>query len=394
MFNILTYDKIPGEGLSWLPREKYSIAPECAHPDAILLRSFNLHDVPIPETVLAVGRAGSGVNNIPVEACSKRGIPVFNAPGANANAVKELTIAGMLLASRNITAAWDFVRRLKGDDAAVQQQVEKEKKHFDGFELKGKKLAVLGLGAIGVQVANAAISLGMHVEGFDPWLTVERAWQLSPSVVGAVSIDDLVAGADVISLHIPLDDKTHLIIDRRCLDLMKRGAILINFSRAGVVDDTALCAALDSGKLHAYVTDFPSRAILDQPRAIALPHLGATTDEAEVNCARMVAESLTDFLENGEIRHSVNFPEVVMPRGNGVRLAVANENVPGMVSQITAALAAAGLNIEDLLNKARDKYAYTLIGLKADVPPKTLQLIRSIKGVLSARIILGAENKI
>jgi hypothetical protein len=324
MFNILAYNKIPAEGLSWLPREKYSITPECAHPDAILLRSFNLHDVPIPETVLAVGRAGSGVNNIPVEAYSKRGIPVFNAPGANADAVKELTIAGMLLASRNITAAWDYARGLKGDDAAVQQQVEKEKKRFDGL----------------------------------------------------------------------LDDKTRLIIDSRCLDLMKQGAILINFSRAGVVDETALCAALHSGKLRAYVTDFPTSAILDQPRAIALPHLGATTDEAEVNSTRMVAESLTDFLENGEIRHSVNFPEVVMPRGNGVRLAVANENVPGMVSQITAALAAAGLNIEDLLNKARDKYAYTLIGLKADVPPKTLQLIRSIKGVLSARIILGAENKI
>jgi D-3-phosphoglycerate dehydrogenase len=382
MFNILAYNKIPAEGLSWLPREKYSITPECAHPDAILLRSFNLHDVPIPETALAVGRAGSGVNNIPVEAYSKRGIPVFNAPGANANAVKELTIAGMLLASRNITAAWDYARGLKGDDAAVQQQVEKEKKRFDGFELKGKKLAVLGLGAIGVQVANSAVSLGMHVEGFDPWLTVERAWQLSPSVVGAVSIDDLVAGADVISLHIPLDDKTRLIIDKRYLELMKQGAILINFSRAGVVDETALCAALHSGKLRAYVTDFPTSAILDQPRAIALPHLGATTEEAEVNSARMVAESLTDFLENGEIRHSVNFPEVVMPRGNGVRLAVANENVPGMVSQITAALAAAGLNIEDLKRRGTAKKAGTCTSGAAPMEPTGCcmkSLVRSLQ---------------
>src|ERR1019366_3817848 len=238
----------------------------------------------------------------------KRGIPVFKAPGANANAVKELTIAGMLLASRNITAAWDFARVLKGDDAAVQQQVEKEKKRFDGFEVKGKKLAVLGLGAIGVQVANAAISLGMNVEGFDPWLTVERAWQLSPSVVGAVSIDDLVAGADVISLHVPLNDGTRLIIDGRYLELMKQGAILINFSRTGVVDEDALSVALGSGKLHAYVTDFPTRAVLDQPRAIVLPHLGATTDEAEVNCGRMVAESLTDFLENGRDSSFGEFP--------------------------------------------------------------------------------------
>lgn len=393
MFKVLTYDKIPADGLSWLPREKYAIAAECAHPDAILLRSFNLHGVPIPDSVLAVGRSGSGVNNIPIEECSNRGIPVFNAPGANANAVKELTIAGMLLASRNVTSAWDFARGLKGDDAAVQQQVEKEKKRFDGFELEGKKLGVLGLGAVGVQVANAALGLGMRVEGFDPRLTIERAWQLSPSVVGAVSIDDLVAGADLITLHIPLDDRTRLIIDKRYLGLMKQGAILINFSRAGVVDEPSLCAALDSGKLHAYVTDFATRAILDQPRAIVLPHLGASTDEAEVNCASMVAESLADFLENGEIRNSVNFPNVAVPRGNGVRLAVANENVPGMVSQISAALAAAGLNIENLVNSSRDKYAYTLVDLNADLRPETLQLIRSVQGVLSARVIKGAEDE-
>jgi D-3-phosphoglycerate dehydrogenase len=231
------------------------------------------------------------------------------------------------------------------------------------------------------------ISLGMNVEGLDPWLTVERAWQLSPSVVGAVSIDDLVAGADVISLHVPLDDKTRLIIDKRCLDLMKRGAILINFSRAGVIDETALCAALDSGKLYAYVTDFPTLAILDQPRAIVLPHLGAATDEAEVNCARMVSESLRDVLENGEVRNSVNFSRVVMPRGGRARLAIANENVPGMVSQISAVLAAANLNIDNLLNNSRDKYAYTLIDLNTEARPETLQLIRSIKGVLSARIV-------
>ncbi|WP_036259690.1 3-phosphoglycerate dehydrogenase family protein [Methylocapsa aurea] len=387
MFNVLTYDKIPADGLSWLPRDKYSIAPECSHPDAILLRSFDLHSVPIPESVLAVARSGSGVNNIPVEACSKRGIPVFNAPGANANAVKELTLAGMLLAARNVAAAWDFARSLKGDDTAIQHQVEKEKKRFDGFELAGKALGVLGLGAIGVQVANSAIGLGMHVYGFDPSLTVNRAWQLSSSVIGVPSIDDLLAKADLISLHIPLNDQTNHVIDKKHLALMKQGAILINFARAGVVDEAALGAALDSGKLRTYVTDFATRAFLDHPHAIVLPHLGASTAEAEVNCATVAAESLVDFLENGEIRNSVNFPKVVMPRSGRARLAIANENVPGMVSQISAALAAANLNIDNLLNKSLNKYAYTLIDLNTEAPPETLQLIRAINGVLSARIV-------
>jgi len=361
--------------------------PGCPHPDAILLRSFDLHGLPIPETVLAVGRAGSGVNNIPVEVYSKRGIPVFNTPGANANAVKELTIAGMFLASRNIAAALDFTRSLDGDDATIQQQVEKEKNRFAGFELAGKKLGVVGLGAIGVQVANSAIDLGMQVQAYDPSLSVKRAWQLSPSVISAASIDYLLTWADFITLHIPLNDQTRRLIEGSRLALMKQGAIVINFSRAEVVDEAAVCAALDSGKLQAYVTDFPTRAIVDHSRATVLPHLGASTAEAEVHCAGMVAESLVDFLENGEIRNSVNFPEVTMPRGSGVRLAVANENTPGMVSQISAALAAAGLNIENLLNKSRDKYAYTLIDLNAAVRPETLQLIRSTKGVLSARII-------
>ncbi|MGA2639055.1 3-phosphoglycerate dehydrogenase family protein [Methylocella sp.] len=387
MFNVLTYDNISAKGLSWLSHDKYAIAPEVFRPDAILLRSFDLHGVPIPETVLAVARSGTGVNNIPVEDCSKRGIPVFNAPGANANAVKELTIAGMLLAARNISAALEFVRGLNGDDAAIQHQVEKEKKRFAGFELTGKKLGVVGLGAIGVQVANAGIGLGMRVEAFDPSPSVERAWQVLPSVTRAVSLQDLLARADVVTLHIALDNQTSHLIGEQRLALMKQGAVLINLSRAGVVDEAALGAALDSGKLHAYVTDFATRAILDRPQAIVLPHLGASTAEAEINCTAMVAESLVDFLENGEIRDSVNFPNVALPRNGGVRLAVANENVPGMVSQITAALAAAGLNIANLLNKSRDKYAFTLIDLNAEASPQTLQSIRSIAGVLSARVI-------
>jgi D-3-phosphoglycerate dehydrogenase len=293
----------------------------------------------------------------------------------------------MLLAARNIAAALDFVRGLKGDNAAIQHQVEKEKKRFGGFELTGKKLGVVGLGAIGVQVANAGIGLGMRVEGFDPSLAVERAWQVSPSVTRAVSTEELLARADLVTLHIPFDSQTSHLIGEQRLALMKQGAILINLSRAGVVDEAALCAALDSGKLHAYVTDFATRAILDRPRAIVLPHLGASTAEAEINCTAMVAESLVDFLENGGIRDSVNFPNVALPRSGGVRLAVANENVPGMVSQITAALAAASLNITNLLNKSRDKYAFTLIDLNAEASPETLQFIRSIAGVLSARII-------
>jgi D-3-phosphoglycerate dehydrogenase len=387
MFNVLTYDDIPGEKLNWLPREKFTLAPQLLRPDAILLRSHDLHAEPIPETVLAVGRAGSGVNNIPVELLSKRGVPVFNAPGANANAVKELTIAAMFLASRNIIAAADFVRGLEGDDATVQKLVEKGKKNYAGFELAGKRLGVIGLGAIGVQVANAALQLGMHVYGFDPLLTVEHALHLSPSVVRVSHLDDLLTKVDLVTLHIPLDNDTRRLIDERRLERLEQGSVLINFSRAEVVDQAAVCSALKSGRLRAYVTDFATRCVLDQPGAIVLPHLGASTAEAEINCVNSVAESIVEFLENGEIRNSVNFPKVTLPRGKSVRLAIANENVPGVVSDISAALAAAKLNIENLVNKSRDDYAYTLVDLNADVQPDVLQQIRSTKGVLSARLI-------
>ncbi|ARN82816.1 3-phosphoglycerate dehydrogenase family protein [Methylocystis bryophila] len=387
MFNVQTYDNIPAERLQWVSREKFSIGPEVSRPDAILLRSHDLHDAPIPATLLAVGRAGSGVNNIPIEALSKRGIPVFNAPGANANAVKELTIAALFLASRNIVAAAGFVRSLQGDDATVQKLVEKEKGQFGGFELAGRKLGVVGLGAIGVQVANTAIQLGMRVYGFDPLLTVEHALHLSPSVTSVGSLDDLLTEVDFLTLHIPLDNDTRRLIDGRRLSRLNDGAVLINFSRAGVVEEAAVCAALQSGKLHAYVTDFATRTILDQPRAIVLPHLGASTAEAESNCVNSVVESVVDFLENGEIRNSVNFPKVTLPRSGGTRLAIANENAPGVVSRISSALAAAELNIENLSNKSRDDYAFTLVDLNADIGPETLQLIRSTKGVLSARLI-------
>jgi D-3-phosphoglycerate dehydrogenase len=387
MFKVLTYNNIATVGLERFPRETYEIASEIQHPDAIMLRSFDLHGVPVPESLKAVGRAGAGVNNIPVAEYTQRGIPVFNAPGANANAVKELVIAGMLLAARNICPAWAYARGLEGDDKALHTQVEKGKKQFAGFELAGKTLAVLGLGAIGVRVANSAMDLGMDVVGFDPQLTVESAWQLSSLAKRAGSIDDLISRADIVTLHVPLNDHTRHAINAARLDFMKRGAVLVNFSREKVVDEEAVLAALDSGQLSAYVCDFPSRKLLGHDRVIALPHLGASTAEAEDNCAIMVADELRDFLENGNIRNSVNMPEVVVPRSQGARLCIVNENVPNMVGQITGALADANLNILDLVNKSRDNIAYTLVDLNSSVPEDTLQRIRAIAGVLSARVI-------
>lgn len=390
MFKILTYNNISAKGLERLPRENYEIASEIQHPDAILLRSHDLHGVPIPDTVKAVGRAGAGVNNIPVPEYTKRGIPVFNAPGANSNAVKELVIAGLLLASRNICEAWDFARNLQGDDAAIQKQIEKSKKQFAGFELAGKTIGVLGLGAIGVRVANTAMAMGMRVVGYDPMLTVKSAWQLEASVVQATSIDDLLSKSDFVTLHVPLNDQTRGLINAERVLSMRRGAVLLNFSRAGTVDEAAVLGALEAGRLHAYVTDFASRRLIGHKGTIVLPHLGASTAEAEENCALMVVDQVRDFLENGNISNSVNFPEVMMPRTEGCRLGIANENVPNMVGQISSLLAEARLNIVDLLNKSRCDVAYTLIDLNAGVSGETLDRIRAIPGVLSARI--ACEN--
>lgn len=387
MFKILTYNNISAKGLERLPRENYEIASEIQHPDAILLRSHDLHGVPIPETVRAVGRAGAGVNNIPVAEYTRRGIPVFNAPGANSNAVKELVIAGLLLASRNICEAWDFARQLEGDDAAIQKQIEKSKKHFAGFELAGKTIGVLGLGAIGVRVANTAMAMGMRVVGYDPMLTVRSAWQLEASVVQATSIDDLLAQSDFVTLHVPLNEQTRSLINAERVQSMRKAAVLLNFSRAGIADEAAVLAALQAGRLHAYVTDFASRDLIGHKGTIVLPHLGASTAEAEENCAVMVVDQLRDFLENGNITNSVNFPEVVMPRTEGCRLGIANENVPNMVGQISSILAEAGLNIVDLLNKSRGDVAYTLIDLNAGVLPETQTRIRAVPGVLSARVV-------
>ncbi|HWX69921.1 MAG TPA: phosphoglycerate dehydrogenase [Steroidobacteraceae bacterium] len=385
---ILTLNQISPRGLTRFPADRYEVGAGFADPDAILVRSAELNGTRIAPRVRAIGRAGVGVNNIPVAEMSRRGIPVFNTPGANANAVKELVLAGLFLAARNIAPAWLFARGLSGDDAAIEEAVEAGKKRFVGFELPGRTLGVVGLGAVGVEVANSALALGMKVLGYDPQLTVQRAWQLSSSVEQALSLDDLFARSDAITVHVPLTDATRALVNAARLELMRASGTILNFARAAIVDEAAVLAALDAGKLHAYVCDFPTRALNDHPRVITLPHLGASTGEAEENCAIMVAEQVRDFLENGNIRNSVNYPDTVLPRMPGTtRLGVANRNVPNMVGQISTCLAAHGINIADLLNKSRGEYAYTLIDADGVLGEELLERIRAIDGVLSARIL-------
>ena len=388
IYRILTLNDISSRGLARLPRERYEVGAAVTRPDAILVRSADLHGVDVAPGVRAIGRAGAGVNNIPVAEMSRRGIPVFNTPGANANAVKELVLAGLFLAARNICPAWSFSRSLSGDDHAIDEAVEKGKKKFVGFELPGRTLGVVGLGAIGVEVANSALALGMKVLGYDPQITVQRAWQLSSSVEQALSLDDLFARADAITVHVPLNDQTRKLVSEARLKLMKKSGIILNFARAAIVDDAAIVAALDAGRLHSYVCDFPNNALKDHPKVVTLPHLGASTGEAEENCAVMVSEQVRDFLENGNIRNSVNYPESVMPRApNTTRIVIANSNVPNMVGQISTCLATARINIADLLNKSRGEYAYTLIDTDGAVGEEILRQIRGIDGVLSARIV-------
>jgi D-3-phosphoglycerate dehydrogenase len=387
-FRILTLNNISTRGLERLPRERYEVASDIGRPDAVLVRSANMHEMNLPDSVLAVARAGAGTNNIPVAALTKRGIPVFNTPGANANAVKELVIAGMLMAARNLGPAWQFARGLTGDDAAIDAAVEKGKKAFVGFELPGRTLGIVGLGAIGVAVANSALALGMKVQGYDPQLTVQRALQLSSNVQQALSLDDLFAHSDIVTVHVPLNDQTRGLVNASRLALMRKGGVILNFARAGVVDEAAVIAALDSGHLHAYVCDFPKNALKDHPRVITLPHLGASTGEAEENCAMMAVDQLRDFLENGNIRNSVNYPEAVLPRvPNTTRLVIANDNVPNMVGQISTCLASAQVNIADLLNKSRGEAAYTIIDTDSALESETVARIRGISGVRAARIV-------
>lgn len=388
MFKIKTINAISTNGLSQFPRENYEVSPDMSHPDAILVRSQNMHEMNLADTVRVIGRAGAGVNNIPVPALTKKGIVVLNTPGANANAVREIVLAGMLLASRNIFQAGDFVRNLSGTTEELESEVEKNKKQFVGFEILGKTLGIVGLGNVGVKVANAAIKLGMRVIGFDPTITVSRAWELSSKVQQAHSIDELLMQSDFVSFHVPLTKETRNMIDVSCIRSMKDNVVLLNFARDGIIDNDALLEALIQKKVFAYVCDFPNATLKDHPRVLCLPHLGASTQEAEENCAVMIVKQVRVFLENGTITHSVNFPSIEMPRSiNSVRLAIANENIPNMVAQISAKLATAKLNIISLSNKSRDDIAYTLIDINDDVNDALLKEIATIQGVVQVRKI-------
>ncbi len=384
-FRVLTLNNIAQAGLDRLPSDRYQCSDDASDPDAILLRSQNLHDETIPESVAVIGRAGAGTNNIPVDAMSARGVPVLNAPGANANAVKELTIAGLLIAARNVCEAREHVKSLTETGEALNKAVEASKKQFRGFELPGKTLGVIGLGAVGVEIANAALALGMNVVGFDPNITVHRAWQLSAGVEQAETIEELFKRADAVTLHVPLVDATRGLVNADRLALMPAHGVLINFARGGVVDSEAVVNALNQDALHRYVCDFPTEALIAHPKVIALPHLGASTTEAEENCAIMVAENVKEFLENGNIRFSVNFPQARLPRLDAWRITIANANVPNMVGQISTVLANADLNIEDLLNKSMGDLAYTIVDVNGPVEADIESQIRGIDGVLTLR---------
>ena len=387
MFNIKTYNAISSLGLDRLTSEGYQVGEEVSDPDAIMLRSFKMHDVPVASSVKAVGRAGAGVNNIPVDKMSERGIVVFNAPGANANAVKELVIAGMLIACRNLIPAWKYSDELSGSNEEVMKAVEAGKKKYAGYELPGKTLGVIGLGAIGAQVANAADALGMNVIGFDPTITVQHAWQLSANVKQMDSAEELFREADFVTFHVPLIAATKDMLNADSIAKMKDGAVIMNFARDGIVNDTDVLAAINGGKISAYVCDFPTTELQGNERVIALPHLGASTTEAEDNCAVMIADQLKDFLQNGNVRNSVNFPNIKLARRCDYRLAIANKNQPDMLAKISHQLGESKMNIVHMANESRGDLAYTLIDVESQPDAAVLEKISGIEGVLSVRSI-------
>jgi D-3-phosphoglycerate dehydrogenase len=388
MFKIQVFNKIAKVGLNQFPTELYEVSPEIQHPDAILVRSHNMHDMKIPDSVKVIGRAGAGVNNIPVHDLTKLGVPVFNTPGANANAVCELVIAGMLIASRHLCTAWDYARHLQGNDAVINETIEGHKKQFVGSELMGKTLGIIGLGSIGVRVANAAIHLGMRVIGYDPTISVSRAWELSSQVQQAHHLEDILKASDFVTVHVPLMESTKNLLNAERLQTMQNHAVLLNFSRDGIVDNKALHAILNAKSLAAYVSDFPCEILMNHPAVINFPHLGASTNEAEENCAVMIVKQIRNYLEYGAIMHSANFPMVeISPNYSGIRLAVVNANVPSMVAQISAKLAEARLNILSLVNKSREEIAYTLLDLGGDVSAETVREIEEIEGILQVRVI-------
>jgi len=386
-YRVLTLNNISKQGLRRFPAEHFVADPHVDEPDAILVRSHDMRSMEIPETVKVIGRAGAGTNNIPVSRMSERGVPVFNTPGANANAVKELVIAGILIAARNLADAVRYVDALTGSDEEINRNVEAGKKSFAGVELPNRKLGVIGLGKIGSLVADAGIKLGMNVLGYDPNITVDAAWSLPSQVHKSRTMEDLIRGSDFLTVHVPLMDATRNLINAERLGLMKRGAVVLNFARDGVVDTDAILAALKEGRVKYYVCDFPHSKLVKANGVIALPHLGASTREAEDNCAVMVVDQVRDYLEHGNIRHSVNFPEVVMTRESPYRLGIANSNVPNMVGQISTAVADAGLNIHNMINKSRHDMAYTLVDVDSPVPTSVIDAIHAIGGVLTVRYL-------
>jgi len=387
MYKIKTLNKIDPEGLKIFPLDKYEIASEFTSPDAIIVRSQAMHDMQLPSSLLAIARAGAGVNNIPIEKCTEQGIVVYNTPGANAHAVKEIVIAGMLLASRDIAGSIEWAKTLKGKGADVAPMVEKGKSNFGGTEIRGKTLAVIGLGAIGVLVANAAQALGMNVLGYYPYISVNYAWKLSRNVKKAEGIESLLANADFVTIHIPQLPETKGFINKDKLKMMKDGVKILNFARGGLVKNQDIIEAIESGKVGKYVTDFPEDELIDVKNIIAIPHLGASTEESETNCAIMAVNQIIDYLENGNILNSVNFPTAEMERNGGTRIVVANKNVPKMVSQISSLLAHEGLNISNMLNRNKDEIAYNIIDIDGSVPAGVKDMLAAIEGVIMVRIL-------
>lgn len=388
MLKVQTLNKISPVGLEQLPLDLYEVASEFANPDAVLVRSADMHAMTLAPSVKAIARAGAGINNIPVSGCTERGIVVFNTPGANANAVKEVALAALFIASRNLIEGANWVKSLSGiPQDELTGRVEKGKSGFNGPELMGKTLGVIGLGAIGRQVANAAEALGMRVIGMDPYLSVDSAWQISKAVEKAMSMDHLLSMSDYLSLHIPLTDETKGYINRSKFQVMKPGIRILNFARAGLIARADLKEALQSGLVGRYVTDFPDADLLQHERVISFPHLGASTPESETNCAVMAVNQLRNYLEHGNIRNSVNFPDAEMPRNSGYRLIIANRNIPGMVGQITSVLAGENINISDLLNKHRDDLAYNIIDVDSTITEEQVNRIAPIEGIIMVRLI-------
>ena len=386
MYRILTLNKISQKGLQNFP-DSYVCSGEEAAPDAVLVRSASMHDMELPESLKAIARAGAGVNNIPVDRCSENGIVVFNTPGANANAVKELVLCAMLLSSRKIPAAIDWVKTLKGTGAEMSKAVEKGKSAFAGPELKGKALGVVGLGAIGVLVANAAKALGMTVYGYDPFLSVDAAWALSRGVHHSATLDEIYANCDYITLHVPLTPDTKEMVNKDSIAAMKDNVRIMNFARGDLVNTADVVDALSSGKIAAYATDFGSEELLDVPGVLVLPHLGASTPESEENCAVMAVDEIRDFLENGNITHSVNLPDVNVPRTGRARITIIHKNVPNVISKITSTVAEENINIDNMVNKSRGEYAYTMLDTDADVSAEAIEAISAVEEIVRVRVI-------